>query len=351
MTSARHGLKACSTGVLVKGANVGQTKDLRRLADQLYARACADLVGCGAGLPGYRKPITFDKYAAWYATHITATKRGAEREHEIHRTLGAHFGPRALSAIDRDAVAEWMTARMQGGVSASTVNREVDLLKSILKRAVPTYLAASPLAGMKRLPVVRPKRRLMTEAEEDRLLAVMDPVERAFLLCGVDALVRLTDILDLRREDFTEGRWLYVADPKHPQQSTPLKVPVSRRLATALAALPEDTSGFLFPRYRVAKTARDRRGAVRQMLEAACARAGLPWGRRQSGITFHWATRRTGATRLIRDRRVDLKTVQQIGGWKRPEVMLDIYAETNDEALLAAVRPPELVTPPKAVAS
>src|SRR5438067_2177837 len=124
MASRRHGLKACSTGVLVKGATVAQTKELRRLGDQLYAQAIGDLVGRTVGLPGYRPAITFQKYSEWYETHITSTKRGAERETEIHETLRGAFGSQPLSAIDRDLVAEWMSARTSKGVNPSTVNRE-----------------------------------------------------------------------------------------------------------------------------------------------------------------------------------------------------------------------------------
>ena len=72
------------------------------------------------------------------------------------------------------------------------------------------------------------------------------------------------------------------------------------------------------------------------MLQTACARAGLPYGRKAGGITFHWATRRTGATRMIR-RKVDLKTVQAIGHWKTADVVLDIYTEAHPKAARAAV--------------
>jgi hypothetical protein len=68
----------------------------------------------------------------------------------------------------------------------------------------------------------------------------------------------------------------------------------------------------------------------------ACKKAKLRYGRRIGGITFHWATRRTGAIRMIQ-RGVDLKTVQTIGHWKNPEVMLGIWAESHSRAALAAV--------------
>ena len=72
------------------------------------------------------------------------------------------------------------------------------------------------------------------------------------------------------------------------------------------------------------------------MLKRACLKAGIPYGRKAGGITFHWATRRTGATRMLQ-RGVDLKTVQAIGHWKSADVVLDIYAETTSRAARQAV--------------
>jgi integrase len=209
-----------------------------------------------------------------------------------------------------------------------------------MRDAVPKYLAESPIAGMKRLKVVKPKRRLMTPAEERRLLPHLRPDDTAIVLIGLDALCRLGDILDLKRED-DDGTHLYISDPKDPNQSEPYRVPISTRLRKALDAVPE-RGPFYFPRRRIAMTERDRRNTIRQMLESACAKAGVPYGRAHGGITFHWATRRTGATRMIQAN-VDLKTVQAIGHWKTADVMLDIYAEADPKAARAAV---ELVGQP-----
>jgi integrase len=54
-------------------------------------------------------------------------------------------------------------------------------------------------------------------------------------------------------------------------------------------------------------------------------------------VTFHGATRKTGATRLLVEKKEDLATVQRLGGWKNPEMLLRIYAEASREDLLKAV--------------
>ena len=130
----------------------------------------------------------------------------AERARELVKALRKGFSDELLSTIDPARVQQYMTVR-RATASANTVNREIDVLKAMLRDAVPKYLEASPIVGIKRLPIVKPKHRLMTFTEERKLLAVAtNPLVRALIIIGVDSLVRMNDILDLRRED-RRGRW------------------------------------------------------------------------------------------------------------------------------------------------
>ncbi len=315
------------------GETTSQRVDSRRLADEVYHRRMNEVASRVHRLPIDRPAIRFDKYAEVYGRDVLPHNKGHERDAEMLKTLVRAFSDELLQTIDRDRVRQWMTGRREK-VSARTVNREVDLLKSMLRDAVPKYLETSPLVGMKRLKIVKPKRRLMTPAEERKLLRQLRPDDKAIVLMGLDTLARLGDILDVRRED-DDGKFLYFSDPKDPNQSEPYRVPVSSRLRKALNAVPVNGE-YYFPQRRIAQTDRDRRNTIRQMLEYACERAHLPFGRAENGLTFHWATRRTGATRMIQ-RKVDLKTVQAIGHWKTADVVLDIYAEAHPKAARAAV--------------
>lgn len=369
-------------------------KENRALAERRFHERMTQLAT--EGVAGAKPQITFKTFVAWWQKTALPLRRGREREAYALPRLVTAFGDMAITAVDRHAVQEWIAERLTTqttiGTSArayqvqagpSTVNREVDVLKAILQAAVPKYLAVSPLYGMKRLVTTTPKRRLMTEEEERKLLAVMAPDDRALFLLALDGLVRLTDCLDVKRSD-DHGDTIWIADPK---AGGGLHVPVSRRLREALDAMPEraysgrkltgaqvaairamlatgptqskaalarhfgvsetmvrklarapesQPSAFLFARRRIAKTERDRRGTIRQMLERYCRLADVPYGRAVGGLTFHWSTRRTGATRML-TRGVDPGTVQKVGGWKDATIVLDIYHELIDERARAAV--------------
>ena len=81
---------------------------------------------------------------------------------------------------------------------------------------------------------------------------------------------------------------------------------------------------------------RDRRAAIRLLLRRTCLKLAIPYGRKAGGITFHWATRRTGATRMIAAG-VDVKTVQEIGNWRTPTCSSTSTLKSNAAARQRAV--------------
>jgi len=313
------------------GQTTAQRHDSRRLANELYHQRMNELAARLYKLPTAQPAIRFEKYAATYAADVIEHHRGKRRELELLVPLVRYFRDDILSTIDRDRVRAYMTARKQK-VSARTVNREIDLLKAMLRDAVPKYLTTSPVVGLKRLPIVTPKRRLLKPAEERKLLKVGDEQDRAIIILGIDTLMRLGDLLDLELTD-RDGAWLRVKDPK---SGEPYEVALSPRAAKALDAI--DTERYYFTKFRKAENPRDWAGSVRQRLEYLCREAGnLPYGRAIGGITFHWSTRRTGATRLLVKKRIPVPIVQRQGNWKTPDVLLNIYAEADRGDLLKAV--------------
>jgi integrase len=324
------------TEILV-GETQAQRKDSRALADDLYHARMNALARKVHHLPGKPAALLFRAYAETYDTTVIAHRRGVEREREILIHLRAFFDRDPLVAIDRERVQAYQTARLTSAEKPlkSTVNREVDLLKGMLRDAVPKYLPASPLVGMPRMKCAAVPKRILSKDEEARLLAVAThPQDQALLILGIDTLVRLGDLLDLRRSDRQDGVWLMIRDPK---AGEPYPVALSPRAVVALDAIPDEGPHY-FAKFRKAMKPRDWRSSVRQRLEYLCnlAKPKVPFGSLH-GVTFHGATRKTGATRLLVGKKEDLATVQRLGGWKNPEMLLRIYAEASREDLLKAV--------------
>lgn len=312
------------TGIPVNGSTPEQTKDLRRLAEAAYNVRMAELARTRYRLPATTRARTVGALLDWYLAHVSVHKRSKASDHRIAGLLRARFGALPVPDVTREGIREWMTDRRRQ-VSAATVNREFALLRHALRQAVPDEIEINPCTGIARLREARREIAILSREEEVRLLAVLNPWETAIILTALDTLMRLTNVRLLKREH-DQGAWLTVVDSKVDRY----EVPVSTRLRAALDALPERGPYYFGTRADQPPS----KGRITRMFRDACQRAHIRTGRAVGGLTFH-CLRHTGASRLV-EAGVDLRTVQELGGWKTL-TQLARYAHASDARRLQAV--------------
>lgn len=349
------------------GVTAKQRKVNRETADQILATHVLNRAKRSADLPIDPEIVLFTTWAETYATTKIPKHRGAYREQQILPRLIIGFGDLAISAPAAEWIARaesWRETRLvtptkvkhYGGPkgkahtfpcpSPRTVNREIAVLQQALTAAVDAKLIPqSPLWGFKDLVTTPVEQRLTSLEEEARVLqAFTHPGDRAIYLMGRDGLVRLGDILDVKRTD-DAGATLKI---RYPKNGVPLTVPVSSALRQALDAIPlppedpkdPDAQTYYFPHRRHAKDDQARARGYIKALYRACRDAvpPVPYGRKAHGLTFHWATRTTGSTRMIRAGGDGvIADVQKIGGWKDVTVLLEIYQQTVTADMARAV--------------
>lgn len=303
------------------GGSPPLTKELKRQAQEAYAKRMTDLARGHYGLPQPVERRTFADHRAWYKDHVSAHHRGAGREYSALKYLGQFFDAYDLRAIDQAVAREWRTWRLRT-VSTSTVRREEQMLKAILSSAVPKYLERNALTGFRSLRATRTDTRTLTPQEEARLLKALPTDEaKTLVLCALDTLLRLSNVRNLTRGQ-DHKRYLY-SDTK----VDAVRVPVSTRLRQALDARPPGP--LYFPTY-----AGPGNSLTLRMFMAACHKAKVPTGRATGGISFH-CLRHTGASRMLAAG-VDVKTVMEIGGWKNLKV-LERYLHPGEDRKRSAV--------------
>lgn len=317
-----------STKLPWQGRNSWETKQTRKDAEDLYRARMTELARGRYDLPtGPPTNHTVAEWLTWYDTHIASTHRGYRvRERYILAGLKDRLGHYALRALDAEALAEWRTARLKA-VSPRTWNRERDVLLHALRAAVPKHLAAVPVLPREKTADVEP--RALTVEEEERLKLVMAPADWALFVLCLDTLMRLGDALNLKWED-VRGTMIRVTNAK---TGKPHVVPMSTRLQSVLKVVPRE-SEYVFPHRRRAEEVYNRSNGVKQMFELYCLKAGVRYGRKR-GVTWHSATRHTGATRMVTGG-ADLRTVQEIGGWASLD-MLQRYSHPGLAQKRAAV--------------
>lgn len=312
-----------STGIPVKGASSQQDKELHRQALEIYTLRKAASVREDAGLIVRRPVISFAIFAEWYSEHYAKHHRGAERECSMVRQLRGYFDRfDSIALLTPDVVKEWMTWRKHT-VCPNTVNRELDVLKAMLKAATPKYLAAHPIAGLRRFRVEESEPRILTHDEERRLLAAAGPEDRAWLILAIDTLLRLSNVVFLK--------WAQVKRRDIVPLNAKVKhdgVPISTRLDAALAALTV-SDGWVFPSFHTSPKRTAAKNAAIRRFHDLCQLARVPHGRAANGVTFH-CLRHTGATRALQNG-ASVRTVMKLGGWKdETSVMRYVHAADSD---------------------
>lgn len=322
-----------STKIVCKGLTPKRLKENRALAEAIYHARMGDLARARHGIAVEKPRLTFGAYAVWYRDTITVTKRTAGRERSAIAVLVAALGAVPLDQIDRDRVREWMAERKKA-VKAPTVNRELDVLKAMLTAAVPKYLAANPLFGLKRLRARAPEPQTLSYEQEAALLAVLEPRDRAVLICALDSLIRLGDLVALRWTQ-DKGTYFDIFDPK----GAPYRPPISTRLRAALGGIERKGP-------RVFWWLHDQNAAIR-WFASACHRAKVPHGR-PHGVTFH-SLRHTGATRFMRVPGATLRDLMAVGGWRDlKSVMRYVQPSPETRAVVDAMsRAQSVHTPPE----
>jgi integrase len=224
--------------------------------------------------------------------------------------LVRHLGSKVASTLSLDDVENYRTGRLEEKTvrgeppAPATLDREVELLKRMLNHAVARRrLYANPLAQVKLLAKANVRRSNVREDDFARLLEAAPSYLRPILTMAYDTGLRITSILRLRWDqvDLQEGCVVFAAGEL--KNDEPLKVYLTRRLASTLDGL-ERKGPCVFPNPDTGEHYRD----IRKAFHAAAEAIGRP------ELWIH-DLRRSFATRARR-RGVPQAVVQRMGGWK-----------------------------------
>ena len=288
--------------------------------------------------------VTFREFARVYLRdHAQVNNRRPERAIEIVTRLNVVFGPLILHEITAHRIEQWKRERLAGRwrargqrgpsntVKPGTVNRDLDVLKSIFSKAIEWgKLRDSPAKQVRRLEVGERPTRILTSEEQESLLAAASGKARAFIALALVTGARAGELLNLRWDQVT-GDEVAFLQTKNGRTRT---IPLTPQMTLVLDTLPR-ASGWVFfnPKSQKPYTVNGMRHVVRR----AFLRAGI----RSGDVTVH-TLRHTALSRMVAAGS-DVVTVMEIAGHSTIR-MLERYAHSATPQKKAALESGSLGT-------
>jgi len=286
-----------------------------------------------------QKRLTFAAHAADYGAWASAHRDRSwpKSRTRLSRILPV-FGSRYLDEITTKDIERFLAALRDGDrpLSPASVNRYRALLSAMFKRAVrDRHVPANPVTGTEKLPEAGGRIMYLEPEEEQAIRDALPPHLRPVFTVSINTGLRWSEQIKLRWADIDLlAGTITVGQPKRGRVR---HVPINSVACAMLVELgarrqrPDDPAELVFEAaYRTVARVFER--AVKAA-QAALSAAGKDAGR-LNGYTWH-GNRHTFASRLVMAG-VDLRTVQELGGWKTLS-MVQRYAHLARGHLAAAV--------------
>jgi integrase len=293
----------------------------RQLAGRIAAKRQTAVLEGREGLSRV-KPVRLSAHVTAYLAHTEKANRTSYKDQGVLGRFVASVGDRPIAEVSAFHVERWKGQRAEQ-VKRSTVNRELNIVRGCFSRAVEWgRLAVSPLRTVKAYRVDDGRLRVCTPDEIRRLLDGAPRDLRLLARLTLESLPRLSEALNLRREDLGADSATIVRGKGGKGRRVPLSPELQADLLERCHA-----SGYIFGRGK--HGAPPRAAAVSVAFARLAKRLGL------AGISHH-TFRHTGATVMVA-KGISLRAVQTIGGWTSLR-MVERYAHVDDAELKRAVR-------------
>lgn len=285
------------------------------------------------------KRILFETLAEKYIEYAELNKKPktARRNKSSLSMLMPYFKGKLICNINSFMAEQFKKARKDDGKKPATINRDIDVLRNMMKKAVQWgYLSQNSLSGVKHLRENNEKMWVLTDEEEQKLLDECDkrPQRKAakylrdLVTVGLYSGMREDEIFNLKKDNVKlKERYIIVTDTKTEDRH----VPINDTLYSVLERrLKDDTSDYVF--YNSQK------GKLTQLTNAfwfAIKEAGLIRYEGDEKIRFRFHDLRHTFGSRLGMAHTDLKTIMEIMGHKTHKMAMRYQHPTPDHKLNA----------------
>ena len=222
------------------------------------------------------RSVTWEEFKAKFLNYSKGEKSHLTHLRDIAalNAMEAFWKPAKPSDITTDLLDRLKHARKAQGKGVATINRDLNALKAMMKRAAEWgYIDRDRIPTPKTYPEPKGKLVYFTPQEAKKLVALCKGPWRTMALLGLRAGLRRSEMYFLAWKDVDLDRGLLSVTPKegfHIKNYTVRHVPISADLAEHLRRLPRETEWVLGDRYSL--------GVMTTFFKRLVRRAGLKGG-------------------------------------------------------------------------
>jgi len=261
--------------------------------------------------------MSFKDFSQKYLdTHAKPNKRSWQRDEIIiEKHLVPFFKDRFVTEITAEDIEKYKVQR-SGKVSKSTVNRELDCIKTMFAKAVEWGNAHENVTQNVRDFKVDNKKTIFLELEElEAFLNACPKWFRSIIEAYLNTGLRKSELLNLKWSDIDwKARIIYVLKTKNGKA---IEIPINRRLEKILRSIPRHISSEYIFYKKNGKPWKDLRGSLAKAVKKA---------ELEKHVTFH-TLRHTFASHLAMNGE-DLYTISRLLGHSSLE-MTQRYAHLS----------------------
>lgn len=315
-------------------------KVTRQDAAEKKAREIDEMLDRGLEWDRIKAAVTVDKEGTTLrdvAEEFLATDEWSPRtrrscKSSVNRILAA-MGDTSIGAVTATMIRGYVQRRYeQDGLSPASRNRELAILKKLMRRALEWgYVERNPASEVKLLPIGRKKPRPYRQDELAKLREILEPRHRAIMEVYRRTGLRCGELTDLTWADLAWDRGtLTVRDPKnHEDREIPMHPEVVAILQERRREWNQEQGGDI----------RDlrvygERADIRQVLTRAMKRAPFESGRREWLRPIH--SLRDSFGTALGDKGMPLQEIAELMGHKTLE-MSRRYVQSNPTRMRDAV--------------
>ena len=252
-----------------------------------------------------------------------AKKQWRNEEYRVGQLLKDTISDINLLRFSTKHLAEFRDRRCDQ-VKSATYNKDFNFISVVISTAINDwgiYIPHNPCKMMKRETEAKPRKRILENDEQTRLIESCALSDNIYLMpmvqFSIETSVRQGELLKIKYEHINfKKRLVTLYDTKNGEDRT---IPLSRKAFGILCSLPRQFNGRMFPMTRHSLKFWWRQALKRAKIE---------------GLRWH-DLRRHAITIMFEEKGLDVPTVQLISGHKNPMVLLNTYTKLNPEKLVS----------------